>query len=834
MNDEIVNKFTSHLKNVLTRALCFVVESEQEVIFPKHLLWSLGAQKGCIGAELLKKAKIKTSKLRQMVEVPEKATKKVAAPQGGSPLLSNEAKRVLEKAVLTASIYEHQYIGTEHLLSGVLQIDDFEINQFLKKEEVNVQELREQIAIVLKSTSRFPDLTETLDSMENMTDSVLSQETVIEKKEVVKEKKQGTPILDYFGRELTSPELQKKIDPVIARDEEIQRVMEILSRRTKNNPLLLGEPGVGKTAIVEGLAKQISEGTAPLPLKGKRIVALDLAMLIAGTMYRGEFEGRLRQIIDEVRANDHIILFIDEVHTIIGAGAATGSLDAANILKPALARGEIRCIGATTTAEFKKHIETDAALERRFQTVQVEEPNQEKALLILQGIAPHYENFHGVELDKDTLRAAVELSSRYLQDKHLPDKAIDLIDEASASVRIKNTTNTFLNEKNTIESNLRSVREQKRQAVAEENFPQAIKLKEEEQELLFSLQALKNDTPDKPRTKITKAHIAEIISRMTRIPLHDLLEEEKKQLEKLEMLLRKRVVGQNKAVKSVADAIRRSKTGVSHPDRPLSSFLFLGPSGVGKTELAIVTAETVFGDSKSIIRLNMSEFAEGFTVSKLIGAPAGYVGFREGAKLTDRIKQNPYSVILFDEIEKAHSDVQNLLLQILENGELDDSTGRKVNFKNTVVILTSNVGLEKLAGSTLGFSETQETHILRLNEDLRKELEERFRPELINRIDHVCIFNQLEMNALKKIAKLQLKELAKRLKKQEVGIQIDETALAFLAQAAHGHKLGAREIRRRIQTEVETEIAKLLLNGSPPKNLFVGAHENKLIIRNDE
>lgn len=802
MSHDIIEKFSTHLKNVLTRALVFVVENGRTLVEPEHLLWALGTEKGSIGAEIMQKSELKAERLRELIAAAQTRVKH--AGHAGSPFLSEKAKRAVEKAVLTANVYEHRYVGTEHLLSGLLQIANPEIDAFFARERVNVVRMREEVADVLKSATRFPELTESIPAP-TVTETPNKE---VQTKEAGEEGLK-TPALDYFGRDLTSKAVQAHVDPVVGREEEIDRVTEILARRTKNNPLLLGEPGVGKTAIVEGLAKRILEGRVPSTLADKRVVAIDLGLVVAGTMYRGEFEARLKQIVEEVKKCGNVVLFIDEVHQIVGAGSAGGSMDAATMLKPALARGDIRCIGATTPAEYKKHIETDSALERRFQTVHVEEPTPERALEILRGVASQYEAFHHVRLSSAALDAAVKLSVRYLTDKRLPDKALDLVDEAAAATRVHRQESEPAEQRRQLARRLAEVQSEKRQAVVEEQFQKAVDLKKEEAALQGTLGALSETEPLGAAETVTDRDIARVVSRTMRIPLEDLLAEGARDLAEIHGRLSARVLGQNEAVASVSAALRRAKTGLSLPNRPLASMLFLGPSGVGKTELARAVAEAFFHDASALVRLDMSEYAEGFTSSKLIGAPAGYVGYREGAALTDRVKAKPYSVVLFDELEKAHRDVQNLLLQILEEGELTDATGRKINFRNTIVILTSNVGLERFESGGIGFVSSAEEHAGALSHDIRKELETRFRPELLNRVELTSLFRPLDRAALTAIAEKQIAELALRLSERGIRLSAHAAAARIIAEAAET-KLGARDIRRRIQTQIEDKIADLV------------------------
>lgn len=835
---DIIDKFSSNLKNVLTRALCFAVETNEQMIQPEHLLWALGTEKGCIAAELLKKAGIKSTELKKFVGGTPFAGNIETLTDGTVLHLSDDAKRVLEKAVLTANMYGHRYIGTEHLLTGLLQIERPSLLTFFSEQKTDLKFLREQIAIVLKNTSKFPEMTEAFVS-EDETNLVTGSENPAHQKET-QEQTPKLQALTFFSRELTSAEMQKKIDPVIGRETEIERVMEILCRRTKNNPLLIGEPGVGKTAVVEGLAKNIFEGLVPPLLQNKRIFALDLAMLVAGTMYRGEFEGRLRQIIDEASKSDDVILFIDELHTIVGAGAASGSMDAANILKPALARGDIHCIGATTQTEFKKHIESDSALERRFQSVTVEEPSMEAAIEILQGIAPHYESFHGVRIAPDAIEQAVKISTRYLTDRRLPDKAIDLLDEAAAAARIRATELRPLEKRKAIEKQIELLKNDKRQAVIEERFLDAIHLKATEDLLKQELETHAFATTETHALVIDGEDIARVISRMMRIPLADLLAKDQSSFADIETKLASHVLGQDAVITRVANALKRAKTGVAHPSRPLASFLFLGPSGVGKTELAKAIAQQFFsggaGSSsngntpKHLIRLDMSEYSEGFTMSKLIGAPAGYIGYKEQANLTDRVRQKPYTVVLFDEIEKAHKDVQNLLLQILEEGELADATGKMVNFRNTIVILTSNVGLERFESGGIGFSGSETDTTKRLSEDIDQELKERFRPELLNRIDHTCVFNPLSTEVLSEIFDKQLKELIVRMQDKGIELSIADIVTEYLIKKINP-KSGARSVRQLIQSEIESILAERLLKTDKTKKLKITLDKKQLAIR---
>jgi len=822
---DILDKFTSHLKNVLAKSYSLAVEMNSPGINPEHLLLSLLHQKGSIGGELLHKANISAEEVRRLLRLADELALEQGAAAGAGedniPKLSPDAKRAIEKAVLTANTHEHKYVGTEHLLSGLLQIDSPAIDAILTEQDINPSGLREQVTAVLKSTSKFPEITETFEigKAPAAKGKAAAEESRPEPKKN-RPARTKTPALDFFSIELTDPKLQETIDPVIARDKEIERMIQILCRRTKNNPVLLGEPGVGKTAIIEGLAKKILAGDVPDILTGKRILSLDLGLMLAGTIYRGEFEGRIKQIIDEVKNNPDIILFIDELHNITGAGSTSGSLDAANILKPALARGDLRCIGATTLAEFKKSIESDGALERRFQPIIVDPPSPEDTKRILQGLRANYENYHGVTITDEAIDAAVTLSDRYMTDRFLPDKAIDLIDEAAACVRVAKSGESGTKKLQALEEEIAKVTRKKQKAVTEENFIEALELKAKEKDLQKLAGQAKSLAKGKVKPiigQIGRRDIAEVISRVTGVPLTNLLKEEKDRLLDLESVLRRRIVGQDEAVSAVAELVRRAKAGIADPKRPLASFLFLGPSGVGKTEMAKVLAETVFHDPEALVRIDMSEFAEGFNISKLIGAPAGYVGYKERTKLTDIIKRKPHSVVLFDEIEKAHDEVHNLLLQALEDGHITDATGRKINFKNSIIVMTSNVGAASLLTPDIGFGSHKEGEVTKEQveenrERLIKELEKSFRPEFLNRIDRVTVFRPLSKTDLEAIVGLQLLDLTGRVQRDYgVSLTVGPKTASFLAGKSWNPLYGARGVRRQIQDLVENPLARELL-----------------------
>ncbi|MDP2632005.1 MAG: ATP-dependent Clp protease ATP-binding subunit [Candidatus Uhrbacteria bacterium] len=819
--DEMVSKFNNHLKNVLTRALCVAVEKNDENIQPTHLLWALATEEGSVAAEVLKKAGAKKEYFEDFSESEFEMADDLLQhnPKTAVPVLSESSKRVIEKAVLTANVYEHKYIGTEHLLSGLVQEPSSEILRYFEKAQIDTKIIIRNLNTVFQASSSFPELPDK---------SALSTPALPDWDQLPfdlddpfgeKPDESKTPALDFFSEELTTEEILNKVNPIIGREHEIQRMMKILSRKSKNNPILVGEPGVGKTAIVEGLAKKIVEGNTADILADKRIFRLDLTAMVAGTMYRGEFESRLRQLVEEVTERPEIILFIDEAHTLMGAGSASGSLDAANILKPALARGDIRCIGATTPTEFKKTIETDGALERRFQSIKVSEPSLEETRKILYGVRGFYEKHHRVSYSDEAIEAALDLSDRYMSGKFFPDKAIDLLDEAGAGANIKRKSSKNQSELQKKRIALRHVRDKKRQAVLDEQFDNASQLKTEEDTLIADINALNSTKRNNTYVKIGVKEMQNVASEMTDIPLKTLSLDEQRKLKNLEGELEKSIIGQSHVLSMVANTIRRAKLGIAQIDRPQASFLFMGPSGVGKTELAKTLSKTLFDTSESFLRLDMSEYSEGFSISKLIGAPAGYVGYREGTKLTDFVKNNPYCVILFDELEKAHSDVQNLLLQILDDGSLTDATGKKITFRHSIIIMSTNVGSERFERGRVGFNEkTDEVKKIR-NQDLRELLEDRFKRELVNRIDHICIFEQLSADALAAIARKQLFELKDRLNRHKTDLLFSDAVLKHIAGKASA-KLGAREIQRIIQEQIEHPLAQALLDSTAVKKAF--------------
>ncbi len=731
--------------------------------------------------------------------------------------LTPRSKRILELAAMEARRLGHNYIGTEHILMAVIRDGDGVAAQILTSLGVSLADFYRN----------------TLNSIDNES---FSPNSVTQKSAKSTDKK--TPTLNQFGRDLTDLARDGKFDPVIGRDKEIERIIQILSRRTKNNPCLIGEPGVGKTAAVEGLAQKIAAGDVPENLKNKRLVTVDLSSMVAGAKYRGEFEERLKKAVEEVIAAGDVILFIDEIHTIVGAGSAEGAIDASNILKPSLARGELQLIGATTLNEYKKYIEKDAALERRFQPVMVGEPSIEETCLILAGIRDKYEAHHGVKITDEALKAAAELSARYITDRFLPDKAIDLIDEAASKKKL--TTLTEPDTLKNLEAELEKISKEKQEAITAQDFEKAATLRDKERELNDSAKKEMDSWKEASTSNnltVSAEDIGDIISSWTNIPVQKLAETESEKLKNLEHTLHGRVIGQDEAVSAVAKAIRRGRAGLKDPKRPIGSFLFLGPTGVGKTELSKALAETIFASEDSIIRVDMSEYMEKHSVSKFIGSPPGYVGFEEGGQLTEKIRKQPYSVILFDEVEKAHPDVFNIMLQILDDGILTDAQGRKVDFRNTVIIMTSNLGAKNIlnTASKLGFASASDSTASddeSIKVKVMEEVKRTFKPEFLNRIDDIIVFKRLTEEDIKSIARLMLKGLEKRLAANNIDITFTDEAIALIAKNGFDPVYGARPLRRAIQSEIEDMLSEAIIDGKVNEGakLTVGVKENKFII----
>jgi ATP-dependent Clp protease ATP-binding subunit ClpC len=780
--------FTQKANKALNLAMKSAGEMGHTYIGTEHLLLGLIEEGSGVAATTLSQAGLDASELENRI----KETQGTGVPVSLTPNdFTPRSKRVMQNSIVIAAKLGSNYVGTEHLLFSIMQETDSYAYNFLNELGVN------------------------LNSVLNTAEDYVGNNSPHNNDNP------NAKGLDKFGRDLTAAAKNGEIDPVIGREKEIERVIQILSRRTKNNPVLIGEPGVGKTAVAEGLALKIVEGKVPEILRDKKIVSLDLTGMIAGAKYRGDFEERIKEAIDEVKKSKNIILFIDELHTIVGAGSAEGSTDAANILKPSLARGDFQVIGATTITEYRKYIEKDAALERRFQPVNVGEPSEDEAVQILEGLRDRYEAHHKVKITDEAIKAAVNLSSRYIADRFLPDKAIDLIDESASRVRLKGlTTPDSLKE---LEEKVKELEAEKSSAVNEQEFERAAKIRDEQKAVQKQLEAEKQkwqESQSSATGEVTAENIAQIVSQWTGIPVVQLTEEESERLLRMEDVLHDRVVGQDEAVKAVAKAIRRGRVGLKDPKRPIGSFIFLGPTGVGKTELCKALAQAMFGDENAMIRLDMSEFMEKHTVSKLIGSPPGYVGFDEGSHFTEQVRRKPYSVILFDEIEKAHPDVFNTLLQILDDGRLTDSQGRTVDFKNTVIIMTSNIGARLITDkqASLGFTENKEQENENIKDIVMGELKNTFRPEFLNRIDDIIVFNKLTQSEIKDIASKMLDNLKERLKALEIDVDFTDEAVTEIANAGYDENYGARPLRRAITSKIEDELSERILDGTVTKD----------------
>lgn len=790
--------FTEKANKALNLAIESAEEMRHNYVGTEHILYGLVKEGSGVAATALNECGVTEDALREKLESINGTMSLVElTPDDFTP----RTKRVLRAAVIISSKTGYTYVGTEHLLLAILSESDSYAVAFLEELGVSVERLAQAVS----------------KGMQGGADDVFGG---FENESAPNGSQKGGSALDKFGRDLTQAAKNGEIDPVIGREKEIQRVIQILSRRTKNNPVLIGEPGVGKTAVAEGLALEIAKGNVPEILKDKRVVSLDLTGMVAGAKYRGDFEERIKAAIDEVKKSKNTILFIDELHTIVGAGAAEGSADAANILKPSLARGDFQVIGATTLNEYRKYIEKDAALERRFQPVKVGEPTPEQAVQILKGLRDSYEAHHKVKITDEAINAAVTLSSRYIADRYLPDKAIDLIDEGASKVRLASLTSP--DNVKELEDEIADYEKEKASAINEQDFERAARLRDEQKELQTKLDDAKKKWQEQQKGnsgEVTAEDIAKIVSEWTGIPVVQLTKEESERLLNMENVLHERVIGQSEAVTAIAKAIRRGRVGLKDPKRPVGSFIFLGPTGVGKTELCKALAEAMFGDENAMLRLDMSEYMEKHTVSKLIGSPPGYVGFEEGGQLTEKVRRKPYSVVLFDEIEKAHPDVFNMLLQILEDGRLTDSQGRTVDFKNTIIIMTSNVGARLITEkqSSLGFNSENENAEESEKKDIKElvtgELRKVFRPEFLNRVDDIIVFNKLNKDEIKQIAVKMLRTLENRLDKMNIKISFTDNAISEIADKGFDENYGARPLRRAIQNEIEDPLSEQMLEG---------------------
>ena len=804
-------KFTGRAEEAIKIANELAIKLGHNYVGTEHILYGLAKEGKGVASKVLENQNIIPeailNKIEELIGIGDTKTKT-------SMGLTPRAKKVIENSFKEAKKLNSDFIGTEHLLVGIMREGDSIAVRIMLDLNVNSQKLYNELINVI-SENEVANMDNTSKDKNNKGSYGL------------------TPTLNQFGNDLSKLAKEGKIDPVIGRKDEIERIIQILSRRTKNNPCLIGEPGVGKTAVIEGLADQIVSGNVPENLKDKRLVTLDISGMVAGAKYRGDFEERVKKALREVKKAGDIILFIDEIHTIVGAGAAEGAIDAANILKPMLARGDVQVVGATTLNEYRKYIEKDSALERRFQTITVDEPSIEDTIQIIKGIRDKYEAHHNVEITDKAIETATQLSSRYIHDRFLPDKAIDIIDEAASKAKLKSYTAPIALKEQ--ENLIQNIMKEKEELVLMQEFEKAAELRDREQKEKAKLEKEKQKWMDKNSKKIkqiTEENIIEVISKWTGIPLNKITQDENEKLKNLEEKLHKRVIGQEEAISAIAKAIRRSRVGLKDPNKPIGSFMFLGPTGVGKTELSKALAEILFGEENSLIRVDMSEYMEAHSTSKMIGSPPGYVGFDEAGGLTEKVRRKPYSVILFDEIEKAHPDVLNILLQILDDGRLTDSHGRVVDFKNTVIIMTSNLGAKLITEKkTLGFSEVKEENIREYEEikkDVMSSIKKEFKPEFINRIDEIIVFHKLTEEEIKQIAEIMLKQVMNRLKEKEIVIEIDDKAKELIISKGTDPKYGARPLKRAIQTLLEDKIAEEIIEGNIKTKNKITVEEGKM------
>ena len=807
-------EFTGRASTVLEIAEEFSKEKNYSFIGTEHILYGLVKEGEGLASKILSNQGLTSEYVEQ----------EILKIDGVMNTLSTEieytprAKRIIENSVKESKRMGQNYVGTEHLLLSLMREIDSVAVRILIDANIDPQKIFADLLRLLSEESPITNSFTESSSIKNSSDT-------------------NTPTLNQYGKELTILAKENKLDPVIGRENEIQRIVEILSRRTKNNPVLIGEPGVGKTAVVEGLAQMIVDAKVPELLKNKRVVSLDMSSMIAGAKYRGDFEERLKKSLEEIKKSGNIILFIDEIHTIIGAGAAEGAMDAANILKPLLSRGEIQIIGATTLNEYRKHIEKDAALERRFQSVIIDEPNTEDTISILKGLRDKYEAHHKVKITDDAITHAVTLSQRYINDRFLPDKAIDLIDEACSKIKLKSVTlpDSILN----LEKQIERISKEKEEAIISQTFEKAAKLRDEEKKIKEKLKVEKQKWENNKineEAKITEDDICNVVSNWTKIPITKLTETETQKLKKLDESLKKRVIGQDEAVESLARAIKRARVGLKDEKRPIGSFMLLGPTGVGKTELTKALAENLFGNENAMIRFDMSEYMESHSVSKLIGSPPGYVGFDEGGQLTEQVRRKPYSIVLFDEIEKAHPDVFNMLLQILDDGRLTDSNGRVVNFKNTVIIMTSNAGAKNIVEKhSIGFASKNELKkdYEKIKTQVMSELKKIFRPEFLNRLDEIIVFKKLSEESIEKITKIMVDEFVRKVKQRNIKVEVTNEVIKYLSKVGFDDIYGARPLRRVIQSNIEDEFAEAILDGKVKEydNVCIDVNNDKLEIK---
>ncbi|CAI8331679.1 MAG: Negative regulator of genetic competence ClpC/MecB [uncultured Bacteroidota bacterium] len=830
------DNFSPRVKDVIAFSKEEALRLGHNFIGTEHLMLGILRDGGGKAIAILNAIEVNLEELRRKVEILNPATLENTQTLNDKKNLhlTRQAERALKTTFLEAKLFQSELINTVHLLLCILRNENDPTTKLLSMQNIDYDIVKEQFKLMLAndadSYEELPSSASFSDEKENEGDG--KENPFIPTSESKGSKKTKTPVLDNFGRDLTVLAEQDKLDPVVGREKEIERVSQVLSRRKKNNPLLIGEPGVGKSAIAEGLALRIIQKRVSRVLYNKRVITLDLASLVAGTKYRGQFEERMKAVMNELEKNEDIILFIDEIHTIVGAGGATGSLDASNMFKPALARGEIQCIGATTLDEYRQHIEKDGALERRFQKVLVEQTNPEETLEILVNIKEHYENHHNVNYTDDALKACVDLTDRYMSNRFLPDKAIDALDEAGSRVHINNMS--VPQEVVDLEAQLDQVRDLKNSVVKKQKYEEAAKLRDDEKRVersLIEAQERWQEDSKLNRVTVNENDIADVVSMMTNIPVNKIVKSEKNKLSKLSQVIGEKLIGQKDAIDKVVKAIQRNRAGLKAPDKPIGSFIFLGQTGVGKTQLAKILASEIFDSEENLIRIDMSEYMEKFAISRLIGAPPGYVGYEEGGQLSEKVRQRPYSVILLDEVEKAHPDIFNMLLQVLDDGFLTDSLGRKVNFQNTIIIMTSNIGARQVKdfGRGLGFeTAAQKAQSSDIEKGvIEKELKKTFSPEFLNRIDDIVIFNSLEQKDIRKIVDIELKDLILRIQKLGYEIEITEDAKDFLSKEGFDSKYGARPLNRAIQKHVEDLIAEHVVNNSLKEGDQIIVNRNK-------
>ena len=824
--EQLLNRFSTHLKNIVAKAMNLATDKNNPEVSPLHILITIMGEEGSIASEVIKKYQIDQNYIFELIDClpkiseEEKQTKTITVPG-----LDKNSKKIIERAMLAAFDRQHKHVGTEHLLFALVNSKEETLNLVFNKFKISPEQIENEIENIFSSTSSFPNIDEISEIVDQIEENLEPPPLPIEKEKntsSVQNKKNN--VLDIFTTNLTDKDKQKNIDPVIGRDKEIERIINILSRRHKNNPVLVGEPGVGKTAIVEGLAKKIIDGDVPSVLKNKKILSLDLTMMIAGTIYRGEFESRLKQVIEEISKSPDYILFIDELHNIIGAGSSQGAMDAANILKPALARGTLRCIGATTIDEYKKHISNDPALERRFQLVNVEEPTADETIKILEGIKKYYENFHNIKINSEAITSAVNLSQRYIHDNFLPDKAIDLIDEACALVRSTQPASPLEDKKYELTKDRENLLVEKEKAITQENFELAIDYKNKIKKLDKQISKLTKEVDsDKKKNKqsiVTGSEITHVLANKLNIPEKIILADEWEEIQVLPKKISQEIIGQEKALSTLSKSLLQAKLALNNKNRPLTSLLFVGPSGVGKTATAKILARELYHDEKALIKLNMSEFSESHSTSKLLGSPAGYIGHKERNRFTDEIKKHPYCVILFDEIDKAHPDVTKLLLQILDEGELTDSSGKKTYFNHAIIVLTTNIGSELFRSAGIGFDQSKNNKDKR-DQLIKNKLKDELSPAILDRLSNVIIFEPIDQNMAQQIVTKNINDINKELsQKLSITIKTSAEILNSITQESYNENNGARNIEKYLHNIIDELVIDILSKNKKTKNNY--------------